>query len=173
MTDTGRDPLSNIRLSDSERNAAVARIEAHARQGRLKPSEVVERSNAVRSAVTRGDLAPVFRDLPDDDDVEDARYPRYPASFPSPSAQGFETPLKPAFDADPPRTGQRGSTSVLIVSIAPFVALVLFFITAHFFGYAYAWLWFLLVPVTGILVYGGSGRGPDRDRDRDRRRDHD
>ncbi|RFA15794.1 hypothetical protein B7R21_03570 [Subtercola boreus] len=170
MTDTGRDPLSNIRLSDSERSAAVARIEAHARQGRLKPSEVVERSNAVRSALTRGDLAPVFRDLPDDDDIEDARYP---ASFPSPSAQGFDTPHKPTFDAELPRTGQRGSTSVLIVSIAPFVALVLFFITAHFFGYAYAWLWFLLVPVTGILVYGGSGRGPGRDRDGDRRRDRD
>ncbi|MDF2442589.1 MAG: hypothetical protein JWR01_792 [Subtercola sp.] len=167
MTDAGSDPRSNIRLSDSERSAAVARLEAHGRQGRLNPSEVIERSNAVRSAVTHGDLAPVFHDLPADEAVEDARYP---ASFPASATEGFDTPLKPAVDADPPRTGQRGSTSVLIVSIAPFVALVLFFITAHFSGYTYAWLWFLLVPVTGILVYGGSGRGPGRDRDRDRDR---
>ena len=53
-----------LRLSDAEREAAVARLGEHYAAGRLDKDEYDERSDAIWSARTRGDLRPVFRDLP-------------------------------------------------------------------------------------------------------------
>jgi hypothetical protein len=51
------------RLSDADREAAVASLSEHYAVGRLDKDEFDERSDAVWTAKTRGDLAPVFADL--------------------------------------------------------------------------------------------------------------
>ena len=48
---------------------------------------------------------------------------------------------------------------LLLVSVIPFVSLILFFITGMAWGYQYSWLWFLLIPLVGAITYGtGAGR---------------
>jgi hypothetical protein len=55
---------STIRLSDAEREAAAADLGEHFAQGRLTVDEHAERLEQVWSAKTRGEIAPIFRDLP-------------------------------------------------------------------------------------------------------------
>lgn len=52
-----------LRLSDADREAAVDALADHYAVGRLDRDEFDERSDAVRSARTRADLAVVFADL--------------------------------------------------------------------------------------------------------------
>lgn len=54
----------SYRLSTSERDRAVTELRQHVAEGRLTEAEFAERSKAARNAVTRGDLAPLFGDLP-------------------------------------------------------------------------------------------------------------
>ena len=56
--------MDSLRLSDAERAAAVDLIAEHYSLGRLSKEEFDERSDAVWSARTQGDLHPVFVDLP-------------------------------------------------------------------------------------------------------------
>jgi hypothetical protein len=53
-----------IRLSDAERDAAAADLGEHFAQGRLTADEHAERLEQVWGAKTRGEVAPIFRDLP-------------------------------------------------------------------------------------------------------------
>ena len=55
---------STIRLSDAEREAAAADLGEHFAQGRLTVDEHSERLEQVWAAKTRGEIAPIFRDLP-------------------------------------------------------------------------------------------------------------
>ncbi|PPF82239.1 hypothetical protein C5B96_09810 [Subtercola sp. Z020] len=162
MTDSGTSG-PDVRLSNAERDEAVARLNANQRDGRLSEAEFDERTAAVRKAVLRSDLAPLFRDLPADPYASGASVPgSAQASAPSeaPAAWGStadaSTPMKsPSIDDPAPRAGGR-SPGLLIVSLAPFVALVLFLITSWLFGWEYSWLWFILIPVAGVIVYGGG-----------------
>ena len=54
----------DIRLSDAEREAAAADLGEHFAQGRLTADEHAERLEQVWAAKTRGEVAPIFRDLP-------------------------------------------------------------------------------------------------------------
>ena len=54
----------SIRLSDSEREAAAADLGEHFAQGRLTADEHSERLEQIWAARTRGEIAPIFRDLP-------------------------------------------------------------------------------------------------------------
>jgi hypothetical protein len=56
--------MDSLRLSDADREAAVDLLGEQYAVGRLTKDEFDERSDAVWSAKTRGDLAPVFVDLP-------------------------------------------------------------------------------------------------------------
>lgn len=56
--------MDPLRLSDADREAAVDQLGEQYAVGRLAKDEFDERSDAVWSAKTRGDLAPVFADLP-------------------------------------------------------------------------------------------------------------
>jgi len=56
--------MDTLRLSDADREAAVERLGEQYAVGRLTKDEFDERSDAVWSARTQGDLAPVFADLP-------------------------------------------------------------------------------------------------------------
>jgi hypothetical protein len=53
-----------LRIGDAEREAAAAELGEHYAQGRLTAEEHAERLDRVWAARTRGDLGPVFRDLP-------------------------------------------------------------------------------------------------------------
>jgi hypothetical protein len=59
----GSDQRSDLRLSDADRDAAIARLSEHYAAGRLDKEEFDERSDAVWTAKTRADLAPIFADL--------------------------------------------------------------------------------------------------------------
>ncbi len=51
------------RISDADRDRAIDRLSEHYAAGRLDKDEFDERSDAVWTAKTEGDLAPVFADL--------------------------------------------------------------------------------------------------------------
>lgn len=160
MTDFGDPSSASLRLSNDERERAVAALQSHAAQGRLSDAELQSRVAAARSAVTRGDLQPLFGDLPGvlhlDGAAQASAAPSDPAaaawqaSQPGPSPWGY-----------PPAPGEHGRPvnrwGLLVVSIMPFVAVILFFLTGMAWGYAYSWLWFLLIPLAGAVVYGVDG----------------
>jgi len=52
-----------LRISDADREAAIASLGEHYAAGRLDKDEFDERSDAVWSAKTGADLAPIFADL--------------------------------------------------------------------------------------------------------------
>ena len=56
--------MDSLRISDADREAAVDLLGEQYSVGRLTKDEFDERSDAVWSARTEGDLAPVFVDLP-------------------------------------------------------------------------------------------------------------
>src|SRR5215210_7104725 len=53
-----------LRLSDAERELAAADLGEHFAQGRLTNEEHTERLDQIWAAKTRGEVAPIFRDLP-------------------------------------------------------------------------------------------------------------
>ncbi|UFS95633.1 DUF1707 SHOCT-like domain-containing protein [Nocardia huaxiensis] len=57
--------LPDIRIGTAEREDAMKRLSDHFAAGRLSVAEFDERSGVVAAAVTRGDLAEVFTDLPE------------------------------------------------------------------------------------------------------------
>lgn len=54
----------HLRLSDAERERASTELAEHFAQGRLSLAEHAERLDAIWSARTRGELPPLFADLP-------------------------------------------------------------------------------------------------------------
>lgn len=169
MTDFNDPATGALRLSNAERDEAVARLNASVREGRLNDAEFAERSAAARAAVTRADLAPIFADLalPPQDFAEQPTAEQPTTAQPAPSAYPQQQPPQTQIPAPTPRKGPIGGTAgVVAVSISPLVALVLFFLTGALFSWSYSWLWFLLVPLTGAIVYGAGTRDRDRGRDR-------
>ena len=53
-----------LRIGDAERERAAAELAEHYTEGRLTTEEHSERLDRIWAARTRGDLLPVFRDLP-------------------------------------------------------------------------------------------------------------
>ena len=54
----------HLRMSDAERDQAAAALGEHYAQGRLSAAEHSERLDRIWAARTRGELGPVFVDLP-------------------------------------------------------------------------------------------------------------
>jgi hypothetical protein len=54
----------HLRLSDGEREQAAAELGEHYVQGRLTADEHAERLDQIWATRTRGELTPIFRDLP-------------------------------------------------------------------------------------------------------------
>lgn len=180
MADTTDPSGASLRLSNDERERAVAALQSHAAQGRLTDEELQARSAAARSAVTRGDLTPLFADLPGGPQLDP--HPAAGAGQPGPAASagapapghpsppyaqsGYQQPgySQQAYPQQPydGRSGWGGREpsnrwGLLAVSIIPFVSLILFFITGYAWGYQYSWLWFLLIPLVGAIAYGTDG----------------
>jgi hypothetical protein len=171
MTDFGDPSGASLRLSNDERERAVAALQSHAAQGRLSDAELQPRVTAARSAVTRGDLAPLFADLPGVLHLDDAATGAAPGAAqpaaPSPQASSAwpaPDPGRSPYGQSPYDTRPAGDHGrpvnrwgLLVVSIMPFVAVILFFVTGLAWGYQYSWLWFLLIPLAGAIVYGVDG----------------
>ena len=211
------DPLTaHVRLANSERDDAVAQLNANLREGRIDETEFNQRAAVARTAVTRGDLAPLFSDLPSSSAAAGASgtglpapgvvhdessqrvappndpqvgvggaapysdpgsygdpggYGGGPAGYGGPGVYGGPGGYGGGYGGPGPggmgRRGPLGGTAgTVAVSISPFVALVLFFLSGALFGWTYAWLWFLLVPLTAIIVYGAGTRDRGRYRNR-------
>lgn len=87
--------MDSLRISDADREAAMDLLSEQYSIGRLTKDEFDERSDAVWSARTRGDLAPIFVDLP----------VRAPA-----------TPVRPG--GRPPRPGRRWPVPLAVALVA-------------------------------------------------------
>jgi hypothetical protein len=146
------------RLSDADRDAAVAQLALARAEGRLTPAEYDERATSAQGAVTRRDLAPLFADLPA---ASPAR--AVPAPVGTPAAVAAESDGASGERTSRALGGRIGDT---IMGVTPFLAVALFFITGFQGGFLWAWLWFLLIPIVGIIIYGlGPGRrNPDTER---------
>ncbi|MBH0777423.1 DUF1707 domain-containing protein [Nocardia sp. NEAU-351] len=93
--------LPDVRVGTVEREDALRRLSDHFAAGRLSVAEFDERSAVVAAAVTRGDLAGVFTDLPQE-----------PAASP------------------PERAGRSGvQRPERLMAVLPIIAVILFFTT--------------------------------------------
>jgi hypothetical protein len=149
MTDYS-DTSPSHRLSNAERDAAVASLARSLADGRISTDEFTERSSKAKAAITGADLAPLFADLPPEAGPGAATPP--PAQPYPPQAQYAQPP------AQAPAYGVPGYTSHsdeglglrLARTIAPIVALILFFTFGTFGiagGWATSWLWWVVLGV--------------------------
>lgn len=79
-----------MRASDADRQEVVERLRAALDEGRLKMDEYLERMGLASEAVTYGDLAPLYADLPESGSV--AR--REPAATPAPARTAPPAPVR-------------------------------------------------------------------------------
>jgi len=77
--------LQKMRASDADREEVVERLRAALDEGRLKMDEYLERMALASDAVTYGDLAPLYADLPESGSLA-PRQPAAPAPVPDPPA---------------------------------------------------------------------------------------
>jgi DUF1707 SHOCT-like domain len=82
----GESPDLTIRVSDAERDLAVAALWEHLGTGRLKPGEHEERCARAMAATTRADLETLFADLPAPHPDLSAAVTTSPAGGPAESA---------------------------------------------------------------------------------------
>jgi hypothetical protein len=118
----------SIRLSDAEREAAAADLGEHFAEGRLTADEHADRLEQVWAAKTRGEVAPIFRDLP-------SPYAAVSAPIPAREDGYWNTGLRPF---------RRGVPAPLLVVLA---VLIVFSAVAHFpfFLLGFALLWFVVL----------------------------
>jgi hypothetical protein len=123
-----------IRVGNTEREAAQRLLEEHFNAGRLDPLEYEDRRGRAGDAVTRSDLEALFTDLPSTGPDG--------ASLPVPAAS------PDAKRSDKSSASARRGAATGIVAVA---AVALFFITGR-------WQWFLLVPLVALLWTFVTGR---------------
>lgn len=87
----------HLRMSDAEREQAAAELGEHYAQGRLSVEEHSERLDRIWAARTRGELAPIFADLPGPlaayAAARHAPFARVPRSRPPRRFRGVPLPL--------------------------------------------------------------------------------
>ena len=149
-TATKNSQPSGLRVSDSDRDRAIAELSEHFQAGRISTDEFEERTGRALQARTAGDLAELFTDLP-----------RKPGPSPAPRVTPGTAPALPPASAPPARYG-----GVPVIPLVVVAVLVLGgFITGHSIVAA-------LVPVLIVLfvirriVDGGHREHRDRARRR-------
>lgn len=96
------DDNQKMRASDADRQQVIERLRAGLDEGRLKMDEYLDRMGHASEAVTYGDLAPLYADLPETGSVarqESAAPGSAPAAAPQPVARrggfgGLPAPLR-------------------------------------------------------------------------------
>ena len=96
---------SGLRVSDADRDRAIAELSEHFRAGRLTADEHQERMSRALQARTVGDLAELFTDLP-----------RKPSAMAGPAPQPAGLALPPASSA-PARPGHVPVVPLVIVTV--------------------------------------------------------
>jgi hypothetical protein len=114
--------MDSLRISDADRESATELLSEQYAVGRLTKDEFDERSDAVWSARTQGDLAPVFADLP-------VRYPAPPARTGRRPSRRWPVPLAPILFV---------AIALTVLTHVPFVllALVAWFVLSRRCGVA-------------------------------------
>lgn len=89
------DPSREMRISDSDRQAAADRLQAASNEGRLSVAEYDDRLGRLYQAVTYGDVAALFADLPHQQPVLQSAMPQMapPMSQPMPPPQQTVGPM--------------------------------------------------------------------------------
>jgi len=126
----------DIRIGTAEREDAMRRLSDHFAAGRLSVAEFDERSARVAAAMTRGELAPLFADLPEP-----------VAAVPAAAAE---------------RRGRKPEIGGSVMGLVVIAALVLFFVTHTWLWFLMIPAAGILFGAAG---QGGQGRR-DRRRDR-------
>jgi hypothetical protein len=127
---TGSYPRADIRLSDAERDQAVAELGEHFQAGRLTPEEFDERSGRALQARTGRDLTGLFTDLP---------RPAAPDQWAGP---GYGPVPPPAGRGAGPLPAVRFVLGVVIVAI----------IAGNVFGHSQSLDWLVPVIVLGFVL---------------------
>jgi hypothetical protein len=143
---------SGLRVSDADRDRAIAELSEHFQAGRLTADEHEERMSRALQARTAGDLAELFTDLPGK-----------PSAAAGPAPQPAGAALPPA-SSPPARFGH--------VPVVPIVILAAVVLGGLFSGHPFVIGLGPLILVL-LIVRGLRGGGRHRDHDHDRHRDHD
>jgi Flp pilus assembly protein TadB len=135
-TATRDQPSGSLRVSDADRDRAIAELSEHYQAGRLTTEEFEDRSGRALAARTSADLAALFTDLP-----------------------RRQAPVTSAASA-PASPGRSWPARVPVVPVAILaVVVVLALLGGHPFHFA--WLPVVAIIVVRLLV-GGRGRRRDR-----------
>jgi DUF1707 SHOCT-like domain len=129
---TGSYPRADIRVSDADRDQAVAELGEHFQAGRLTQEEFDDRSGRALRARTGRDLTALFTDLP-----------RTAAVVPDPWADPALGPV--------PRTGARAGGALPVVRFVLSVAIVAI-IASNVIGHNTSFDWLAPVVVLGFVL---------------------
>jgi hypothetical protein len=151
MNTAAKDPQpSGLRVSDADRDRAIAELSGHFQAGRLTADEHEERMSRALQARTAGDLAELFTDLP-------GKPSAVAGSAPQPAG-----PALPSASSPPARFG--------LVPVVPIVILAAVVLGGLFSGHPFV---IGLGPLILVLLIVRGLLGGGRHRDHDRHRHHD
>jgi Flp pilus assembly protein TadB len=136
-TATTHHPPGSLRVSDADRDRAIAELSEHYQAGRLTTEELEERTSRALQARTAADLAAQFTDLP-------RQQPAVPAAASAPVSAGRSWPAR--------------------LSKAPFVILAVVVALALLRGHPFHHLWapILVIFAVRLLIGSRSRRRYDR-----------
>jgi hypothetical protein len=129
-----------LRIGDRERQEALAALAAHRQAGRLDAFEYEDRRGKAADAVTRRELEALFTDLPE---------PRPRFAPVAPARAASTAPGRPAAQ---PATSFGARLGRALVTLSPFIALLVFLRTGE-------WFVFLFIPIAAGV--GRLFRGED------------
>ena len=141
MSTATRDhPSGSLRVSDADRDRAIAELSEHYQVGRLTTEELEDRTGRALQARTAADLAALFTDLP----RRQAPVTSAAASAPASPARSWPARSWPAR-----------------VPVAPFAVLAVVVALAVLSGHPHiAWVPVLVLIVVRLLVGGRGRRSP-------------
>ena len=141
MSTATRDhPSGSLRVSDADRDRAIAELSEHYQAGRLTTEELEDRTGRALQARTAADLAALFTDLPR------RRAPVTSAAASAPASPARSWPAR----SWPAR-----------VPVAPFAVLAVVVALAVLSGHPHiAWVPVLVLIVVRLLVGGRGRRSP-------------
>ena len=159
------------RLSDEERDEALAQLRTALEEGRLDPEEHGDRTGAVLAAVTNEDLVPVFEDLPASSRPSALAVPgdaeRGDEHTRVPVGKAAEPPASSRGRKDPDRRNRPHAGGLVIWGGIIFVIWGVPSISSGNTGAILAWLVFLVVfLVPGVVVTAVQTIRDRSDRDR-------
>ncbi len=141
------DDRQKMRASDADRQEVIERLRAALDEGRLKMEEYIDRVGHASEAVTYGDLAPLYADLPESGAV----------ARPDPHAPAPATP-SPAPAPVPVRASRRGMPTALKVlwtiwgAVVSLNVVIWFIVSVSAHHLIYIWPVWVAAPLGVILL---------------------